>query len=201
MHAHAILWDLDNTLFDRDAAFERWLDALPIAMTPPQRTHLLGLDDRGQGDRNTLFGWMAKAWPMLGDLDAIWRAMRSALPGYARPDPAMRRLIERTPCCVLTNGSGPLQRAKAQAIGVPLPATRILVSGELGVAKPDARAFEAALTVLGTRTAVMVGDDPIADIMGAQRVGLATIWLRRGRCWPTHLEPPTHIIDTLDALL
>lgn len=200
MRITAVIWDLDNTLFDRDAAFGRWLATLPIDPSATDRAHLARLDAHGQGDRMRLFGWMCATWPALGPPQQLWESMRAALPGFARPDPAMDALVRRWPSCVLSNGSGPLQRAKAAAIGLTLPAERLLVSGDLGVAKPDPRAFQAALDLLGG-SATVIGDDPIADIGGAQRLGLPTIWLRRGRRWPALLAPPTRIIDSLEALL
>lgn len=195
----AVIWDLDNTLFDRDAAFARWIMGLPITPTAAQRRVLQRLDDRGQGDRVALFAWMCMTWPELGEPEALWATMGGALPAFARPVPAMRAALNRWPCCVLTNGSGLLQRAKAAAIG--LSDVPLLVSGELGYAKPDPRAFRAALDALGCELATMIGDDPIADIQGAQALGLPTIWLRRRRQWPAHLTPPDRMIDTLEELL
>jgi putative hydrolase of the HAD superfamily len=47
----------------------------------------------------------------------------------------------------------------------------------------------------------MAGDNPEADIAGGARVGLRTIWLRRGREWPLDDVEPTHTVDTLDEAL
>lgn len=158
------------------------------------------MDDRGQGNRTALFDWMSATWPVLGRGPMIWAQMRHALPRFARPAPGLQAVLTRWPCCVLTNGSSRLQRAKLAAIGAQLPAERVLVSGELGHAKPHRKAFDAALGCVGPN-AVMIGDDPIADIGGAQAAGLDAIWLRRGRIWPADRPPPTRSIDRLEQLL
>ena len=46
----------------------------------------------------------------------------------------------------------------------------------------------------------MVGDSALHDVSGAQAVGLSTAWLSRGRTWPTELDPPTEILQSLAGL-
>ena len=55
------------------------------------------------------------------------------------------------------------------------------MSEEVGVAKPDARVFEAALSRLGGTPdeAVMIGDSWSSDIVGATGLGIRAIWLNR----------------------
>ncbi len=51
------------------------------------------------------------------------------------------------------------------------------------IGKPAAGAYRAALTVLGVRAAeaMMVGDDPVADLATAARIGMATCIVRTGK--------------------
>ncbi len=53
----------------------------------------------------------------------------------------------------------------------------VILAGTVGVTKPDARLFEAALTMmsLSERDAVYVGDDPERDLAGAEGAGLAAV--------------------------
>ncbi len=60
----------------------------------------------------------------------------------------------------------------------------VLVSAEVGAAKPDKKIFEEALRLSGVRAeqACHIGDEPEADLMGARRVGIDAILVdRRGR--------------------
>jgi len=79
---------------------------------------------------------------------------------------------------LVTNGSSAFQRAKIERYDLARFFDAILVEGELGVGKPDARVFQAALDALGVRPteAWMIGDNLHADIAGAQALGIAGVW-------------------------
>ncbi len=57
----------------------------------------------------------------------------------------------------------------------------IVTSAALGIRKPDRRIFQAALDRLQVRpaAAAMVGDTLEADVLGANQVGLYSIWITR----------------------
>ena len=60
----------------------------------------------------------------------------------------------------------------------------VTVSGAIGWAKPDARAFEHAIGVmeLSAEQVLYVGDDLVNDMQGAKTFGMSTAWLpRRGQ--------------------
>jgi putative hydrolase of the HAD superfamily len=83
---------------------------------------------------------------------------------------------------VLTNGPSALQRRKLRASGLLDEFDAVAISGELGVHKPDPRAFELALELLGTapEETAMVGDDLENDIAGALAAGFAAaVWVER----------------------
>jgi putative hydrolase of the HAD superfamily len=44
---------------------------------------------------------------------------------------------------------------------------------------------------------LFVGDNPIADIEGAQNVGMITVWVTCGRSWPENLTPPDHRVTSV----
>jgi len=58
---------------------------------------------------------------------------------------------------------------------------RIWISADVGVRKPHPRIFEIALDSMNVRPkeAVMVGDSLNADILGANNVGMSSIWITR----------------------
>ncbi len=62
----------------------------------------------------------------------------------------------------------------------------ILTSAAQGIRKPDPRIFHTALDILGAEPAraAMVGDSLEADILGAQRTGMSTIWITRRAAIP-----------------
>jgi putative hydrolase of the HAD superfamily len=72
-----------------------------------------------------------------------------------------------------------------------------------GAAKPDARIFAALaeLACVSPEEVLHVGDDPLADVVGARQAGMRTIWLNRHSTqWPVGLAPPERTISTLTEL-
>jgi HAD superfamily hydrolase (TIGR01549 family) len=78
---------------------------------------------------------------------------------------------------IVTNGPIKEQNDKAEAIGVSELVDRVFTSEEVGVAKPDRRVFEFALEGLDVDSgrAFMVGDNLETDIKGAMDVGINSI--------------------------
>ncbi|MEN4010576.1 MAG: HAD family hydrolase [Chloroflexota bacterium] len=80
----------------------------------------------------------------------------------------------------------------------------ILISAELGIRKPHPRIFRVALDhfQVNPRQAVMVGDTLGADVLGANGVGMASIWITRRAATPDnrdHLDTiqPSAVVATL----
>jgi putative hydrolase of the HAD superfamily len=80
---------------------------------------------------------------------------------------------------VVTNGASCLQREKLRASGMGSYFAVVVVSGDLGTAKPDPAVFQHALAELAVRRAVMVGDSVEKDVQGALAAGLGAVWLNR----------------------
>ena len=87
---------------------------------------------------------------------------------------------------VITNGESRHQWRKVEALGIPgiIPREHIIVSGDIGFAKPSIEAFRAAERVLGCppQDSWFVGDTYESDIVGALDSGWHCIWYNhRGR--------------------
>jgi putative hydrolase of the HAD superfamily len=91
---------------------------------------------------------------------------------------------------LLTNGPSAMQRRKIEVLGLEPQLDAIGISGELGVAKPDPRAFAATLELIccAPDESIMVGDHLEWDIRGALAAGM------RGAVWVAgdddEREPP-----------
>jgi putative hydrolase of the HAD superfamily len=106
---------------------------------------------------------------------------------------------------VLTNGPSEIQRRKLRATGVEPLVDAVLISEEIGVAKPDVRAFAIAARALGaaaTETA-MVGDSLPNDVLGALAAGFGrVIWVsRRDGELPAGADRATGLTAAADLLL
>jgi putative hydrolase of the HAD superfamily len=82
---------------------------------------------------------------------------------------------------LLTNGDAQGQWEKINRFELVTYFDCIVVEGEFGFGKPDARVFLHALDELGTEPAEawMVGDNLLHDIGGAQAVGIHGVWVDR----------------------
>lgn len=82
---------------------------------------------------------------------------------------------------LVTNGDRDLQRRKAVASGLLPLFDHVVISGQVGVGKPDPDLFRHALRLcaVSAQEAVMVGDSEARDILGGQAAGLRTVWIDR----------------------
>jgi putative hydrolase of the HAD superfamily len=90
---------------------------------------------------------------------------------------------------IITNGMTEIQREKIERLGIEPYFDTILISQEVGIAKPDAGIFQRALSRVRCEPweAVMVGDSLARDIAGARSAGLHSLWVRLDRpadLWP-----------------
>ena len=88
---------------------------------------------------------------------------------------------------LVTNGAPDVQREKLAGTTLAPRFGAIVISAELGIAKPDPRIFAHALRAIGAdrEGAVMVGDSLTRDVEGARRAGLRSIWIDRGDVTPS----------------
>ncbi|SRR5258705_3701758 len=84
--------------------------------------------------------------------------------------------------CLITNGAPDLQRLKIQAAHLDqIFEKNIIVSGEIGIGKPDPNIFHLALEMLGVipERATMIGNSAENDIHGAESANIAGIKILR----------------------
>lgn len=120
---------------------------------------------------------------------------RNRVEFYADARPALERLRRRYRLFALSNGNADLARC---GLG-DLFAGHVTARGA-GAAKPDARIFAqlAALAGVDASRVLHIGDDPLADVVGATRAGMQAAWLNRdAREWPQAYAPPPRTIASL----
>ncbi|CAN5505735.1 HAD family hydrolase [soil metagenome] len=199
----AVLFDLDDTLFDHsgcargaleavhggcaalsgipfdefELAHARILEALHLDVLAGRR----GIDDaREERFRRLIAESGAAPDGMLArGLAARYRdryvAERRALAGAAALLEAVRA---HAAIGIVTNNLRDEQVAKIRNCGLDVHLDVLVVSEEAGVSKPDPAIFQVALDRLGCAApeAVMVGDSWPADILGARAAGIPAIW-------------------------
>lgn len=113
----------------------------------------------------------------VGSAFDVYYDARNRVDCYDDAIPALEALAARMPLVSISNGNADLER-----IGLGHHFAHRISARDFGRAKPDPAIFIDACARLGIapRHVLHVGDDPLLDVIGAQRAGLSTAWLNRG---------------------
>lgn len=220
MRYPTVLFDLDHTLFDSDTSLQRsfsatlqragigdpdahypwfnevnhglWRQVEAGTMTPPE-VHVerfRALAEHLQLDiaATTMAGWYASALTTHGELYPGARELLDQLAGAG----VLMALV--------TNGLSDVQRTRIGRLGVADYFAAVIISAEVGVAKPGPEIFDLTFGALGEPEpagALMVGDNPPSDIRGGNDYGIATCWYNpHGRAAPADIAA-THEVAAL----
>jgi putative hydrolase of the HAD superfamily len=190
MEAALVLFDLDNTLADRTAAFGRWaegfasehsLDSLAVEWLNDQDRDGFRPRDEFLANARHHFNLDGTLADLLARYDEVYPRC------YLRQNTSiagLRRLRDAgLKVGVVTNGR-PSQALKLETTGIGGEVDGFCVSSLVGSRKPERAIFEEAARRCGSALeGWMIGDSAEADIGGGHRVGLRTVWLHRGRTW------------------
>ena len=88
---------------------------------------------------------------------------------------------------MVSNGFADIQRHKLRKLGIEELFACVVISGELGIRKPDPWIFEKAVLLLhrAPSECLYVGDDYRHDVLGAANAGLHACWFN-----PEGAAPP-----------
>jgi FMN phosphatase YigB (HAD superfamily) len=210
------LFDLDNTLVDRNSVFRRWAEWFveTRGLAPDDVEWLIAADDDGHAARDELFAKLRAHRGLTEGVGALISDYHRDYPLFFAPDPdvcaALTRLRDRGwHIAIVTNGAA-VQHTKVARAGLVDLVDACCVSAELGSWKPDREIFEHALTTCGGGdfdfgTTWMVGDSPEHDMAGARALGMRTVWIHRDREWAIGDFEPDYrarsIPEAVDILL
>lgn len=104
---------------------------------------------------------------------------------------------KQIPLGIISNGPSEHQRRKIYSMGLLqwISEEHIIVSGDDGISKPEKYIFERAQKIFGLNAEdmIMVGDSLPNDIVGAKKAGWKNVWLKR-RAWED-AENATEVAD------
>ena len=104
---------------------------------------------------------------------------------------------------ILTNGLKAVQRNRLARSSIRDYVSEIIVSEEIGFAKPAREYFDVAFARMGNpakHEVLMIGDSWNSDIQGAAQYGIETCWYNPGRPPQPALPQITHGITALEEL-
>lgn len=198
--------DLDNTLIDRAAGFDRWAaDFVSERALPSQSLPVLhGLDDDGRTGRSVFFERLVEALDLPDAPDELVRRYHDEFPRYIPPpEEGLIRALAAVresgwAICIVTNG-GPWQARKIEATGLHDVVDASCISGVIGHSKPNPLILSAAAALVRRQVSPddwMVGDRADADMLCAHRAGVHGAWIHRGRTWEDPAFAPDLQVDS-----
>jgi len=103
---------------------------------------------------------------------------------------------------MLTNGVPDLQHDKIARTGFTGRFDPLVISGVVGIGKPDARVYHHLLEKAGisANRALMIGNSLQSDIPGARNAGMPSVWIDHDRSGDTQGEQPAAIIHDIREL-
>ena len=207
----AIVFDLDNTLIDRQRAFTEMLkDRIELTL-PEDKKHLkeqaiqdiLMWDDNGTVSRSVSFKKYCDKYEVTcmtsEELSTYWTTISGSVV-YLFDDviDVIAYLKTKYRLAILTNGSPISQRRKLESTGILNMFELSVVSGEVGIDKPDPRIFDVMCERMKVKPedCLYVGDNYANDVLGARNAGWNAIYLNRLRL----ASDETQMIDSLEKL-
>lgn len=213
MSYQAILFDLDDTLYDLRSywigrlheVFEDVVARYPqfgrdalVQQALADKVYMERLPDflRAQGVEDE---------PFIGQAhDAFRRDWFARLELFNDAPELLAALRPHYKLGLITNGPSQIQRPKIERFRLVDYLDMLIVSEEVGVAKPDPRIFQIALDQLGVvpSQALYVGDSLEFDLPGAAAAGVPFVWMNpRCEALPPGLPSPVATIERLTELL
>jgi HAD superfamily hydrolase (TIGR01549 family) len=203
--AGLVLFDLDNTLANREAAFRRWAEhfAVEHGLEASSVEFLCAGDDHGLVPRDELFASLRARYGVTASVEELVTRYRADYPRHFEPDPDVRAALNALRAAgwkigIVTNGPTS-QNAKVASLGLGDLVDGVCVSADVGVDKPDRRIFDLTAARCGARLeGWMVGDSVDTDIVGGRAAGLRTVWLHHGRIWERADLAPDAVVATVE---
>jgi len=211
----AVLFDLDGTLFDRDASFLELVQdqydcfAAELERIPREVfvRRVVEMDGHGYVDRRVVYRDLAREFCLPETTgENLTIHFRDTYASYSRCFPEVPSALAALRASgmklgIITNGSTSMQEQKIRQLGITDLMDEVLISEREGLRKPDRKIFERALERLRVVPAEgwYVGDHPLVDVHGAFEAGLTPVW----RYTPHWQRPsvPAHEIRGLDELV
>lgn len=181
-----ILFDLDNTLIDRKRVFEEML-MQKIGEYHSENVadivqEIIKWDNNGNQHRLVTFQQYVDTYNAnvtAKELNDYWNENSGKIV-YVYDDvyETLRYLKSKYRLGIISNGNPESQRRKINQLPFIDLFDFVIVSGELGIDKPDIRIFDYAAKSMNVTNneCAFVGDNFRCDILGATNAGMLAIW-------------------------
>lgn len=218
-----ILFDADGTLFDYDAAETAALTAsfANIGRSFPPEYSNIYREINGRMWMDLERGTTTQARIRVERFEELFKAIGIDSDPVLFGDDYLTNLANRTELIdgaakvvaalakvsrlmLMTNGIAGVQRPRFAASSIRSHFADIVISEEVGAAKPDRRIFDTAFARMGNppkSDVLIVGDSLTSDIKGGVDYGIDACWFNPSGLPPREGVDPTYEIRRIDQLL
>jgi putative hydrolase of the HAD superfamily len=222
-----VIFDVDGTLLDHDSAQRAGLIKLHKTLDEAQRVSADEFVAIWQQENDRYWKQYAAGkisfvqqrilrvkavFDCLGEYATDERAMAVFHTYLAAYEASWKLYDDVLPCldllsayrlAVISNGDSAQQRRKLERTGIASRFLSVVISGDLGVSKPNPDIFKQGLRELGVlaEETVYVGDHLESDALGAREAGLWAIWLAREGYEGNLADVPVPIVDSLSQVV
>ncbi|PSU19781.1 pyrimidine 5'-nucleotidase [Photobacterium kishitanii] len=131
------------------------------------------------------------------------KAMADICTPLAGAKSMLEALSQHAKLGIITNGFTALQEIRLERTGFADFFDVLIISEQVGVAKPDVKIFDYAcqqMNITQRQQVLMVGDNPHSDILGGINAGMDTCWLNSDQKPLPKGITPTYTIASLAEL-
>jgi len=216
---NCVLFDLDNTLTDRDASLSVFAQRFMDDFYPDLHTDVLYEtihqvivkgDGGGYRPKDEMFRELLSdlQWETAPTLEMLANYWYGGSPYCMQPRYRVLSTLEALAArgCslgIISNGQTVVQNATLDVLHIRHLLQTVVISEEIGLRKPDPAIFHLALSRLNAapEKTLYVGDHPLADVEGARLAGLHAMWLSGVHAWPADLPQPEFEITEIGQIL
>lgn len=205
-----ILFDLDNTLINRDKAYVNWLftwiASQEIHLTTREKESIIQYDNHGYTSRKKFYEWLILTLKLRTSVQKLMQEASTHIYEFVPVissgiNTLLLELQKQHTLGIVTNGSVKNQMKKIQSAHLTMfSPEHIFVSEAIGIAKPELKYFIYVENQLkaSKEDIVIVGDNLNTDIIGGKAAGWKTIWLTSSK--DVHPPEADEIITDLTAI-
>lgn len=186
-----LLFDLDQTILNRNESLIKFLNwqvnffkLVPQELKESFIKSFIKLDNNGSVWKDIVYDQLIKDFNIKGyDTNELLQSYINNFNKFSTAFENAQKTIQNLHAQgytlgLVSNGKTPFQEHNFYALGITDYFSTIVISEAIGLRKPDPAIYLYACTQLDCSPSdcIFIGDNPIADIEGAKKVGMQTIY-------------------------
>lgn len=209
-NSSVLIFDLDNTLINRNKCYYSWLQELlkNKNLSDLDWQKIYTKDDWGYCDRISFYNWLIHHFELKENPDFFIDKCAAELQYFIVKDILVLELLIRLSLkheiVIATNGGIVNQMNKLKSSGIldVVKEENIIISAAIKTKKPAMKFYKLIESKFSKEAMfIMIGDDPINDILGAKKCHWQTVWLSYDRKISLDTDYIIKDIFTLERLL